>query len=48
LGGDDDFELAFDRLFGRAYRHARRLVRADPSAAYESSATKTITATITD
>src|SRR5689334_14671685 len=26
MRGDDDFEAAFDRLLGRAYRHARRLV----------------------
>src|SRR5882757_3578554 len=26
MRGDDDFEVAFDRLLGLAYRHARRLV----------------------
>lgn len=37
MRGDEDFELAFDRLLGLAYRHARRLV-GDPGLAEDLAA----------
>jgi RNA polymerase sigma-70 factor (sigma-E family) len=37
MRGDDDFEAAFDRLLGRAYLHARRLV-GDPIVAEDLAA----------
>jgi len=37
MTGDEDFEAAFDRLFARAYRHARRLV-GDPTLAEDLAA----------
>jgi RNA polymerase sigma-70 factor (sigma-E family) len=37
MPGDQDFEVAFDHLFARAYRHARRLV-GDPTLAEDLAA----------